>query len=256
MRMKFTGQASEGTTAIDSDDTALVLNSPSPTPANAPSSAEVATVPRVVLGSIASADLSQPDVITFDNLPDGTIVTDQFPGVSFTGAQVLTAGVDLNPNFPPVSNPNVVFDFLNGTITATFTTPVTSVGAFVTGNTSITETIFSGATMLGSVSTGGANFIGADTGLPPNIFLGISSFGITSAVFTDTGNSFTLDNFTFTPVPSPTPTNLRITDIIPFSDSGESVQNSEPSLAVNPVNGCWDLEQTCQSSGYGFEKLS
>jgi hypothetical protein len=143
------------------------------------------------------------DVITFDNLPDRTIVTNQFPGVSFTGAQVLTAGVDLNPNFPPVSNPNVVFDFLNGTITATFTTPVTSVGAFVTGNTSITETIFRGATMLGSVSTGGANFIGAGTGLPPNIFLSISDFDITRAVFTDTGNSFTLDNFTFTPVPAP-----------------------------------------------------
>jgi hypothetical protein len=143
------------------------------------------------------------DVITFDNLPDGTIVTNQFAGVSFTGAQVLTAGVDLNPLFPPVSNPNVVFDFLNGTITATFTTPVTSVGAFVTGNTSITESIFRGATMVGSVSTGGANFIGAGTGLPPNIFLSISDFDITRAVFTDTGNSFTLDNFTFTPVPSP-----------------------------------------------------
>ena len=143
------------------------------------------------------------DVITFDNLPTGTIVTNQFPGVSFTGAQVLTAGVNLNPAFPPVSNPNVVFDFLNGTITATFTTPVSSVGAFVTGNTSITESIFRGATMLGSVSTGGANFVDAGTGLPPNIFLSLSNFDITRAVFTDTGNSFTLDNFTFTPVPGP-----------------------------------------------------
>jgi hypothetical protein len=35
---------------------------------------------------------------------------------------------------------------------------------------------------------------------------------------------------------SPTPTNLRITDIIPFSDSEEIGQNSEPSLGVNPVN--------------------
>jgi hypothetical protein len=143
------------------------------------------------------------DVITFDNLPDGTIVTNQFPGVSFTGAQVLTAGVDLNPLFPPVSNPNVVFDISIDTIIATFTTPVTSVGAFVTGATSITETVFSGATMLGSVSTGGANFIGAGTGLPPNIFLSISNFGITSAVFTAIPNSFTLDNFTFIPVPGP-----------------------------------------------------
>jgi hypothetical protein len=145
------------------------------------------------------------DVITFDNLATGTIVTNQFPGVSFTGAQVLTAGVDLNPLFPPVSNPNVVFDISIDTIIATFTTPVTSVGAFITGNTSITESIFRGATLLGSVSTGGANFVGAGTGLPPNIFLSISNFDITSVAFSDTGNSFTLDNFTFTPTPVPGP---------------------------------------------------
>jgi len=89
---------------------------------------------------------------------------------------------------------------------------VTSVGAFVTGNTSITESIFSGSTLLGSVSTGGANFVGADTGVPTNIFLSISGLGITRAVFTNNlgmGNTFTLDNFTFarsnpSPVSGPT----------------------------------------------------
>jgi hypothetical protein len=149
------------------------------------------------------------DVITFDNLPDRTIVTNQFPGVSFTGAQVLTSGVSLNSQFfPPVSDAKVVYDFLNGTITASFApTPtggITSVGAFVTGNTSITESVFRGDTLLGSVSTGAANFVGAGTGLPPNIFLSISNFGITRAVFTNNlgfGNTFTLDNFTFTPSP-------------------------------------------------------
>jgi hypothetical protein len=145
------------------------------------------------------------DVITFDNLPDNTIVTNQFPGVSFTGGPVVLAkGVGLNPLFPPVSDPNVIGASAIGTITATFTTPVSSVGAFVTGGESITESIFRGATMLGSVSTGGANIIGAGTGLSPNIFLTLSNdFGITSAVFTDSGATFTLDNFTFTPVPGP-----------------------------------------------------
>ena len=58
--------------------------------------------------------------------------------------------------------------------------------------------------MLGFVSTGGANIIGAGTGLSPNIFLSLSDdFGITSAVFTGTGPTFTLDNFTFIPVPGP-----------------------------------------------------
>ena len=40
-------------------------------------------------------------------------------------------------------------------------------------------------------------------GLSPNIFLSISDVGITSAVFTGSGPTFTLDNFTFTPVPGP-----------------------------------------------------
>jgi hypothetical protein len=39
------------------------------------------------------------DAITFDNLPDLTVVTNQFPGVSFTGAQVLTSGSTLNSQF-------------------------------------------------------------------------------------------------------------------------------------------------------------
>ena len=85
------------------------------------------------------------DVITFDNLPDGTIVTNQFPGVSFTPfAVVLTKGVGLNPDFPPVSDPNVIGATAIGTIAATFTTPVSSVGAFVTGSESVTESIFRG----------------------------------------------------------------------------------------------------------------
>jgi hypothetical protein len=94
------------------------------------------------------------DVITFDNLPDLTVVTNQFPGVSFTGAQVLTSGSSLNSQFfPPVSDSKVVYDFQNGTITATFApTPtggINSVGAFVTGNTSITESVLGGVRCWG-----------------------------------------------------------------------------------------------------------
>ena len=63
--------------------------------------------------------------------------------------------------------------------------------------------------MLGSVSTPGANELGAGTGFPPNILLDLSSFGITSVVFTNNGagaNTFTLDNFRFgTPAGVPSP---------------------------------------------------
>ena len=89
--------------------------------------------------------------ITFDALAPHTFVTSQFAGVTFAGAQVLTAGVDLNTaQFPAVSNPNVVYNFSGDTITATFTTPVQSVSAFVTGNTNITEEVFNGINGTGT----------------------------------------------------------------------------------------------------------
>ena len=115
---------------------------------------------------------AKADVVHFDNVAEGTIATNQFPGVIFTGASVLTVNSQLNPPFPPFTLPNVVYDYLDGTITAAFSVGgITSVGGYITGNTSITLSIFSGATFLGSTSTGDANYIGAGTGLLPNIFL-------------------------------------------------------------------------------------
>jgi hypothetical protein len=169
----------------------------------------------LALSLFACCDAYAAFLNTFDNLPENTIVTNQFlPEVSFTGAQVITAGSRLNPAFPPVSDPNVVYDFLDGTITVNFNHPgngVYFVRAFVTGNTSITESIFRGSTLLGSVSTGGANFVGAGTGIPPNVFLSLNEPDgvgeITRVVFTNnlgTGNTFTLDNFFLMPrAPSP-----------------------------------------------------
>src|SRR5215475_8407297 len=72
-------------------------------------------------------------VIGFDNIPEGTIATSQYTGVVFTGASVLTQNSQLNAPFPPKSDPNVVYDYLNGTITLDFTVPVSEIGAYVTG---------------------------------------------------------------------------------------------------------------------------
>jgi hypothetical protein len=49
------------------------------------------------------------------------------------------------------------------------------------------------------------NEVGAGTGLPPNIFLSLSNFDITSVVFANDRNTFTLDNFTFASSPFPGP---------------------------------------------------
>ena len=170
------------------------------------------------------------NVITFDQTspatPPGTTVTSQFTGVTFSGgAEVLglpflpspaanptSSPPSLNsPTFPAASGNNVVYNSAGSTITAIFAAPQKFVGADVTGNTNVTEEFFNGATPLGSISTTGANYTGAGTGLTPNIFLSASAFSITSVEFiaaSGLSNSFTLDNFTFSTsaphaIPSP-----------------------------------------------------
>ncbi|MGD0042493.1 MAG: hypothetical protein ABSE84_19160, partial [Isosphaeraceae bacterium] len=114
-------------------------------------------------------------VIDFDNLATSTIVTNQYAGLTFSGATVLTKGVNLNSIYPPESGANVVYDSTNGTIGVNFASATDSVGGYITGNTSITLFAYSGingtGTLLGTMSTGGANYVGAGTGLSPNIFL-------------------------------------------------------------------------------------
>ena len=49
--------------------------------------------------------------LDFEGLPDSTILTTQYPGITFTNAIILTAGISLNEfEFPPHSGMNVVSD--------------------------------------------------------------------------------------------------------------------------------------------------
>ncbi|MGO9113053.1 MAG: hypothetical protein ACLP9L_27795 [Thermoguttaceae bacterium] len=156
--------------------------------------------------------------IDFDDLASETIVTNQYSGVSFTGAEILTAGVSLNPEFPPVSGSNVVYDYSNGIITAAPTAGTWDfVGGYITGNTSITLFAYDASNdLLGEVSTGGANYVGSGTGLNPNIFLSLSKPDIAYVSFHDTGNTFTLDNFEYEASSSvvPEPTTLVVWSLL------------------------------------------
>lgn len=147
---------------------------------------------------------SAQTVINFDNLSDLTPVTTQYSGlgVTFSGAVILTCGQSLNCGpFPPFSFPNVVFDGTNGVITATFNTTiignVTEVSARVTGNRNITMTAFDAAgNTLAAAQTGGPNFVGAGT---PNLLLTVKTSGapIATVTFHDSGDTYTVDDFTF-----------------------------------------------------------
>jgi hypothetical protein len=150
-------------------------------------------------------------VIDFESLADYEVVDDQFLalGADFGGtASILQAGASLNSAYPPNSGINVIYDdpYLGTGIIRVDAvgSPWAMAGGYVTGNTDVTLTAYaSDGTVLGSASTGGANYIGAGTGLLPNIFLSVAVPGIAYVEFNDSGNTYTVDDFTFEAIPAP-----------------------------------------------------
>lgn len=157
----------------------------------------------VVMVGAVQPSCAQTD-INFDNLSDLTVVTNQYSnlGVTFTGAVILTCGQSLNcPQFPPFSFPNVIYDGINGIITATFDLNIagniTQVTARVTGNRNITMTAFDASgNVLATAETGGPNYVGVGS---PNMLLTVQTSGppIAMVTFHDSGNTYTVDDFTF-----------------------------------------------------------
>ena len=160
------------------------------------------------LCTVAASTSNAQSKITlgFDGLPDLSLNVDDL-GVHFTGAQVLACGGSLNCGpFPPFSGSNVIFDKpgFGGLITAAFDIQITgsvkTVSARITGNRNVTMTALGAqGQVLGNAQTGGANYVGSNTGIPANKLLEISSAAdpIITVTFHDSGNTYTVDNFSF-----------------------------------------------------------
>lgn len=69
-------------------------------------------------------------IINFEGLPDSTILTNQYSGLTFTNTIILFDGISLNQfEFPPYSGTNVVQD--NGMpLTIDFANPITGFGGY------------------------------------------------------------------------------------------------------------------------------
>src|SRR3989442_147691 len=81
---------------------------------------------------------ADPIVIDFEGLPDGTILGNQYSGVSFSNAIILTAGISLNEfELPPFSGSNVASDN-GGALSISFASPVTTFAGYFTYLTSLT----------------------------------------------------------------------------------------------------------------------
>lgn len=147
---------------------------------------------------------ADPVIIDFESLSAGDMVTNQFAGMTFQNAEVLTAGYSLDESeFPPHSGSNVVFD-AGAPITIDFTAPVLSFGGFFTYATTLTLDAYDPASNLvaSAVSAFTNNMaLSGDSGSSPNEFLEVTfASGISSVTITGdpAGGSFVLDDATIT----------------------------------------------------------
>jgi hypothetical protein len=177
----------------------------------------------ILIGLTGFNQIAQADVIDFEGLEDFTAITDQYSssGIYFSGATVLTAGVNLNEfEFPPSSGSNVVFDEI-GPISIIFATPVSSIGAYFTYLMPVAMDAYDSSNgLIGSVSSSFFSnlALSGDPGSSPNEFLQITyAGGISSVTITgdpDFGGSFTMDDVTFSQVPEPGTLSLFMVGIL------------------------------------------
>jgi hypothetical protein len=158
----------------------------------------------VLLGLSTIPVWADTTVITFEGLADGTSVTNQFSGVTFSSATVLTAGVSLNElEFPPKSGTNVVFDD-GGPMAISFATPLASFAGFFTYGEQLTLVGFDASgNVVGTVLSMFDNnlALSGDPGSTPNEQLQLSFAGGISSVLIEgdpSGGSFVLDDATLT----------------------------------------------------------
>lgn len=154
--------------------------------------------------SVPSSLVAGQVVIDFEGFPDSTILTNQYPGVTFTNAIVLTVGISLNEfEFPPDSGVNVASDN-GGAMTLTFASTITSFGAYFTYAEPLTLDALNA--MNAVVASAGSLFsnneaLSGDPGSSPNEFIQVSFVGgISSVTITGDplGGSFAMDNATYT----------------------------------------------------------
>jgi hypothetical protein len=166
----------------------------------------------LLLLTVAAASSAKANAVTlnFEGFADSTILTTQYPGLTFTNAIILTSGISLNEfEFPPRSGVDVVSDN-DGPITIDFSMPTTSFSGYFTYVEPLTLNAFNAsdtqvATATSLFSNNLACLAGppcpGDPGSSPNEFIelgfagGISSVTITGDPL---GGSFTMDDITYT----------------------------------------------------------
>lgn len=169
-----------------------------------------------LLALVAPATLvAGPIVIDFEGLPDSTILTNQYVGVTFSNAIILTAGISLNEfEFPPHSGSNVASDN-SGPMTISFASPLASFSGYFTYAKPLTVQAFNemgvavGMPVTSLFSSNLACLAGppcsGDPGSSPDELMQVANAGgIASVAITGDpgGGSFALDDAALNPLPA------------------------------------------------------
>jgi hypothetical protein len=156
------------------------------------------------LVGLSVAGEAQATTVDFEGFPDSTILTTQYPGLTFSNTIILTSGISLNEfEFPPDSGVNVASDN-NGPITIDFSTPITNFSGYFTYLEPLTIDGFDAsdtevATAASAFSSNDALF--GDPGSSPNEFIDLSfAGGMSSVTITGdpNGGSLTMDDISYT----------------------------------------------------------
>jgi hypothetical protein len=157
-----------------------------------------------------------PVTLDFEGFSDSTVLSTQYPGLTFTDAIILTAGISLNEfELPPRSGGNVVSDN-GGPMTIDFGAPITTFAGYFTYLEPLTIYAFDAGKIQVAMATSAYSSNDAlfgDPGSSPNEFIQVSfTSGISSITITGdpAGGSFAMDDATVasatTTVPEPTTT--------------------------------------------------
>jgi len=182
--------------------------------------------------------------LDFEGFADGSILTTQYPGLTFANTQILTSGISLNEfEFPPHSGTIVASDN-GGPISIRFASPVFSFGAYFTYTKKMTLTASDAqGNQLTTATSGFSNNL-ACLGGPPcsgqagsgeNEFLQITSkTGISTITIAGdpAGGSFVLDDATYS----------AVLDIIPpFGSFDTPINKASSVVGAIGVTG-WALD--------------
>jgi hypothetical protein len=144
--------------------------------------------------------------LDFEGLSDGTVVTNQFPGLTFTNTIAFKTGVTLNEfEFSPHSGSIVVSDN-GGPIGIGFGSPVQSFSGYFTYSVPLTLRAFDSSNNQVAVATShfaSNELISGNSGSSPNEFLQVSfSGGISRVAITGAaaGTSFAMDDASTAPI--------------------------------------------------------